>query len=41
MMEQEISDLRKACDSMADEVTKLTKGTGLFQTLKNLPLKKG
>ncbi len=27
-IEAEISDLRKACDSMAEEVTKLTKGTG-------------
>ena len=28
MIESEITDLRQACDSMAAEVTKLTKGTG-------------
>ena len=27
-IEHEISDLRKSCDAMAEEVTKLTKGTG-------------
>ena len=27
-IELEISDLRKSCDAMAEEVTKLTKGTG-------------
>ena len=30
VIEQEITDLRQACDSMAEEVTKLTKGTGKF-----------